>query len=136
MYEFFEHTADLGVRIRSHSFESLLTEGGHAFFSILLANIDDVRVSKTITISIAGKDKELLFCDWLSELLNVFELKKMVCCNFEVRVNKNGIIGKCHGENFDPTRHQIDHEVKAVTYHGLKVEKQKDIWLAEVILDI
>ena len=33
-------------------------------------------------------------------------------------------------------RHQLDVEVKAITYHGLKVEQHGDGWLAEVIVDI
>ena len=33
--------------------------------------------------------------------------------------------------------HSMDHEVKAITYHGLKVEQTSDgTWQAEVIVDI
>jgi SHS2 domain-containing protein len=30
----------------------------------------------------------------------------------------------------------MDVEIKAVTWHGLKLERQPDGWLAEVIVDI
>jgi SHS2 domain-containing protein len=30
----------------------------------------------------------------------------------------------------------LEHEVKAITYHGLKVEPADGGWLAEVIVDI
>ena len=40
------------------------------------------------------------------------------------------------GEPIDPARHVLDHEVKAITYHRLKLERQADRWLAEVIVDI
>ena len=33
-------------------------------------------------------------------------------------------------------RHELDMEIKAITYHGLKVERDGDGWLAEVIVDI
>ena len=36
----------------------------------------------------------------------------------------------------DRDRHILDHEVKAITYHGLKVEQNDGGWLAEVIVDI
>jgi SHS2 domain-containing protein len=37
----------------------------------------------------------------------------------------------------DAARHKMDHEVKAITYHGLQVEQQPDgSWSAEVIVDI
>ena len=41
-----------------------------------------------------------------------------------------------YGEPYDPARHVLAHEVKAITYHELKVEKTADGWLAEVIVDI
>ena len=40
------------------------------------------------------------------------------------------------GEPIDPERHELDMEVKAITYHGLKVERDGDGWLAEVIVDL
>ena len=36
----------------------------------------------------------------------------------------------------DPRGTSLDHEVKAITYHGLQVEQTADGWLAEVIVDI
>ena len=33
-------------------------------------------------------------------------------------------------------RHRLLHEVKAITYHGLRVEPAAGGWLAEVIVDI
>ena len=36
----------------------------------------------------------------------------------------------------DPARHEFDMEIKAITYHGLKVERDGDGWLAEVIVDL
>ena len=41
-----------------------------------------------------------------------------------------------HGEPIDPTRHVLDHEVKAVTYHGVRIVRDEEGYLAEVILDI
>jgi SHS2 domain-containing protein len=43
----------------------------------------------------------------------------------------------CRGEIMDPNRHVMDHEVKAITYHGLQLRREPDgTWLAEVIVDI
>jgi SHS2 domain-containing protein len=55
---------------------------------------------------------------------------------FEVRIGENGLDGTAWGEPLDPARHDLSHEVKAITYHGLKVEQTPDGWLAEVIVDI
>ena len=42
-----------------------------------------------------------------------------------------------HGrEAIDRDRHVLDHEVKAVTRHGLSLTGQAGAWVAEMILDI
>ena len=53
-----------------------------------------------------------------------------------MKVGDDGLEGEAWGEPMDPARHEPNHEVKAITYHGLKVEKTADGWLAEVIVDI
>jgi len=55
---------------------------------------------------------------------------------FEVRVGADGLEGTAWGEPYDPGRHPLSHEVKAITYHGLRVEPADGGWLAEVIVDI
>ena len=40
------------------------------------------------------------------------------------------------GEKLDFKRHRLKTEIKAVTYHQLKVQKVKDTWQAEVIFDV
>ena len=44
----------------------------------------------------------------------------------------------CYGETMDVHRHPMDHEVKAITYHGLWVKQLDETskWQAEVIVDI
>ena len=43
MYETFEHTADLGLRIRAPDLNTLFAEAGLAIFSALVENLDAVR---------------------------------------------------------------------------------------------
>ena len=47
-------------------------------------------------------------------------------------MHDGGLSGTAWGEPLDPARHALDHEVKAITYHGLRVEQTADGWLAEV----
>ena len=55
---------------------------------------------------------------------------------FEVQVDANGLKGAALGEPLERTRHTLLHEVKAITYHGLRVDQSSDGWIAEVIVDI
>ena len=84
----------------------------------------------------AGDDREYLLFDWLKELLSRFDADHLVFGRFAASVRPDGLTGTAWGEPFDPTRHVLDHEVKAITYHELKVEQVEDGWLAEVVVDI
>jgi SHS2 domain-containing protein len=53
-----------------------------------------------------------------------------------VKLDDAGLSATARGEPWDPDRHELDHEVKAITYHGLKVEQEAGGWLAELIVDI
>ena len=69
-------------------------------------------------------------------LLYHFDAEHLLFSRFEVKVGEDGLEGAAWGEPMDPARHELNHEVKAITYHGLKVEQTADGWLAEVIVDI
>lgn len=136
MYETFDHTADLGLRIRAADLNTLFAEAAHALFAALVENPDAVAPSQRLDVSIGGSDREYLLFDWLKELLYRFEVEHLLLSRFEVQIGKDGLQGSVWGESFDPTRHELAHEVKAITYHGLRVEQTPDGWLAEVIVDI
>ena len=43
MFEVFEHTADVGLRIRGRSLSELLIDAARGFFSLIVVNLDAVR---------------------------------------------------------------------------------------------
>ena len=136
MYETFEHTADLGLRIRGRDLDELFKEAARALFSVIVANPRSVRTVRQLTFDIRGSQRDELLFDWLGELLYTFAAEHVLLARFEVEVRPDGLTATARGEQFDPTRHQLDTEVKAITYHGLKVEPDAGGWLAEVIVDI
>lgn len=136
MYELFEHTADLGLRARAADLNTLFAEAATCLFSAVVDDLSTVRPDAAVSIEVTGNDREYLLFDWLKELLYRFDAGHMVFRRFEVRVRDDGLSATAWGEPFDPDRHELGHEVKAITYHELKVEPTDDGWLAEVIVDI
>jgi len=136
MYEIFEHTADLGLRVRATSFAELLSEAAKGLFAMVVDDLATVepRVSRELVIS--GSDHAYLLFDWLNELLYLCDTERLAFSQFSVEVNEEGLKAVARGEPLDPGRHHLTHEIKAITYHGLKVEETPDGWLAEVIVDI
>jgi SHS2 domain-containing protein len=136
MYETFEHTADLGLRVRAADLDSLFAEAGRGLFSLMVANLDAVRLVEEVSLGVVGDELDYLLFDWLNELLYIFETRRLVLVEFNVRASESSVQATARGEPFDPARHQSEHEVKAITYHELKVVKENGDWLAEVIVDI
>jgi SHS2 domain-containing protein len=136
MFEVFDHTADLGLRIRAGDLDALFAEAGRALLSVIASNPEAVEPRDAVAVNVAGRNREYLFVDWLDELLFLFESRKFLASRFEAAVADDGVRGVIHGEPYDSARHRLAHEVKAVTYHGLLVEQTESGWLAEVILDI
>jgi SHS2 domain-containing protein len=136
MYEFFEHTADLGLRVRAADLDALFAEAAAALFSAVVEELTTVRPVQRIDVQLAGEDREYLLFDWLKELLYRFDAEHLLFCRFEVHVRSDGLTAAAWGEPLDRSRHELAHEVKAITYHGLRVEQTADGWLAEIIVDI
>src|SRR5438477_12139319 len=136
MHETFDHTADLGLRIRADSLDALFAEAGQALFETIVPDLLSVRPERRVDVTIAGDDREYLLFDWLKQVLYHFDAEHLLLGRFEVHVSDAELTGSAWGEPLDRSRHALEHEVKAITYHGLRVEKTEAGWLAEVIVDI
>jgi SHS2 domain-containing protein len=136
MYETFEHTADVGLRIRAEGLDQLFAEAGRALFSLIVANLDEVRPVEEVRFALAAPRNDDLLFDWLAELLYTFDTRRLLLSEFQVEVGAGRLSAVARGEPIDQPRHRLDMEVKAITYHGLRLERQNDGWLAEVIVDI
>jgi SHS2 domain-containing protein len=136
MYEFFEHTADIGIRVRAATLEQLLAEAARALFSVMVANFDAVQPVQEISLEVPAAEPDDLLRDWLAALLFSFDTRRIVLVEFHVRLQAGGLVATARGEPLDTTRHQLGMEVKAITYHELKVCREGKGWLAEVIVDI
>ncbi|MBA4188210.1 MAG: protein archease [Planctomycetaceae bacterium] len=136
MYELFEHTADLGLRVRAADLNTLFAEAAACLFAAVVEDVGSVEPRVAVTVELTGTDREFLLFDWLRDLLLKCDEDRMVFSRFAVEVRADGLTGTAWGEPFDAARHQLAHEVKAITYHELKVVREGDEWLAEVIVDI
>jgi len=136
LFELFEHTADLGLRVHANSLQELFIDAARGLLVMHVANPNDVRPLESKTISLTADGPAYLLFDWLSELLYAFETDKLLFSDFELKIDGNKLSAVCRGEPMDQTRHRMEHEVKAITYHGLRVEQTESGWEAEVIVDI
>ena len=140
MYEIFEHTADLGIRIGAENLDELFADAARGLFSVMVAGeLDRSHGTERVTFQIRADNIEELLHDWLSELTYTFYARRLVLGDFQTRVQvstASELTATAQGEPIDTCRHEIGAEVKAVTWHGLKVQQGSGGWAAEVIVDI
>ncbi len=135
MYEHFEHTADLGLRVTAPDLPRLFEDAAAGLFAMIVEPLPRTGDWER-ALRVEGERYDYLLVDWLSELLYLFESERVVLGRFDVCLDGTTLAAKVGGEPLDATRGRLLHEVKAITYHGLTVERSGDGWLAEVIVDI
>ncbi|MFP4388418.1 MAG: archease [Desulfococcaceae bacterium] len=135
-FETIDHTADLGVRVWAPSLSVLFAEAARAMTS-LMADSDAIEGRETVSISAEGADAADLMVNWLREILYLWHGRELLTAEAEVlEIDETRIQSRIRCDPHDPTRHEIRHELKAVTYHDLRVEPTPDGWEAVVIFDV
>ncbi len=136
-YEIFDHTADVGIIVRGKSVEELFEKAAYAMFDIMIY-AEKVEPVGKYRVSIDSSTLEDLLVDWLSELLYVFSTELFVMSRFRVRIEMRddgySLRGTCWGEPYNREKHGIKTEIKAVTYHQLKIDPEKGY--LQVLFDI
>jgi SHS2 domain-containing protein len=135
--ELFDHTADVGLRVRAGDLDDLFRTAAEGLMDAIVANRDHVRPTEAEDVELEAETQADLLASWLNEIIFRTETGHRLYRRFDVRVEANRLRATLHGESIDRERHILDHEVKAATHHGLMLEEQAGGgWVAEVILDI
>ena len=136
MFAVFEHTADLGVRVEAATLPEALADAACGLFTVIAGDIEQIRPEVEETFTVPGSDPVWLLYDFLGELHAAFEVRRMLFREFHVTITDDGLAATARGERYDPARHQLAHEVKAITQHQLAVDRGPDRCTATYILDI
>jgi SHS2 domain-containing protein len=130
-----EHTGDLAIEIAADTRAELFAEALVAL-SRLMVDPDLIRMTHDRLLPVGDGDDAEALRDLLAAALNVFLGDGFIWLEAEVRETDSGsTIARLVGEKFDPARHQLLEEMKAVTYHRLNVEPVGDGWRAMVVFD-
>jgi len=135
-YEIFEHTADIGVRVKGKDLKDLFKNAGLAIFQI--SSRKQFTKNKThtdIPIKISAQNLEELFVDWLNELLSLSSAKGLIFHNIKMNKLEDNVL-EAIAVGSDINNYKVNTEIKAATYHELKVARVATGWQAEVILDV
>jgi SHS2 domain-containing protein len=136
IYEPLSHTGDLGMLVYGRDVPELFAHAAWAMFD-LMSDATRIQPRLTMTIHLEGSDFEDLLVRWLSELLYLYDTQRFLYCTAAfTTLEPTRLVATVQGEPFDATRHPIDTEIKAVTYHQIAVRQADGAWQAQVIFDL
>ena len=135
-YYLTDHTADIGIRIVSPELKTLFEEAAYAMFD-QITDMDAVKADTEKIIQVEGDDLPDLMVNWLRELLFLWTGTEMLMKKAEVMLlSEKELTAKLHLEPYDPQKHSINNEIKAVTYHQIDVRHESDGWETTIIFDV
>jgi len=133
-------TADMGLEIEADSLSELFVAAAEGMFTIILGTAYVSEASISSEYDLRADSAEQLLVDWLSELLYHFDVKKLVPVTYRIVVGKkdNQIVlkGAVGFRKFEAGRGIAEHEIKAVTYHKLKIQEKEGHFYCPVVFDI
>ena len=138
-YEILEHTADIRVKIFANNQEDLFKNSAICLFELLTDK--KAKAKKTRYVELSAARLEDLFIFWLNELISIFYSYKFLPVHYEVSIDglsgTKKLVAKISGVDFNPYGNKsVKLEIKAATYHNLKIGKDKKGLTAEVVFDV
>ncbi len=135
-YEIIGTTADLAISVKADTLEQLFATAALGLFS-LIVDPSLVRPTKEREVTAEAGDLTGLLIAYLNELLFLHETEDFVISSVTVTsLTPTRLHAVAAGETIDPRRHQIQHHVKAATYHHAAVRPIGAGWDAMVIVDV
>ena len=139
MFELFEHRADVGVRGVGKSKEEAFVECAKAMFSVMV-DLEKVRAKGKDSLEVEAQNLEELLVAFLNHLLYLHDVRGKAYNRFSLYItNDSGkwlLKGEAFGEKIDAKRHGIKSDVKAASFHQLRVAEENGRWVAQCVVDV
>jgi SHS2 domain-containing protein len=136
-FEDLGHTADLAVRVRGATAEEALARLVLAYAAVVSGG-GAVLPEREERIAVrGGPGLALAAVALLREVAYRFATERIVPAACEpVRLGPDGAEAVVVFGRHDPARHAEGADVKAVTQHAARFEREGDGWVAEVVFDV
>jgi SHS2 domain-containing protein len=135
-FHLLEHTADVGIKALAGRREQLAEQSALGL-RLLLFGDTDAAPRQIAEIAAEGNSGAETLVNWLNELLFVWIENQLVPATIDVTCfTEKKIIASVSGEIFEPGKHQMLREIKAVTHHQASVGHENGHWTSTVYLDL
>jgi SHS2 domain-containing protein len=130
--------ADCALDIEGESLDDLFETAAGAMAELM---VDPTTLSTSLErqVSLEARELDLLFYDWLSELIYLKDRDRAIFPRCRVGVTGSGpvrLTAGLAGGTIDPERTLLRADLKAVTFHQFQLRAADGGWQARVVIDI
>jgi SHS2 domain-containing protein len=130
-YREVEHTADWELLVWAADLPGLLEQAARGMYA--LSGVDLEGKNQVIqTVHITAIDSEMALVGFLQELLFLAETQGIGFHDFTINLQQDELFAKMSGAKIA----KISKEIKAVTFHNLKVESTPSGLQARIVFDV
>lgn len=134
LYEILEHTADLKLKASDCNLEKLFLNLAFGVCEVMVPDLIRKDSQRRRIIKATGFDNESLLVNFLNEIIYLSDTRREVYKNFKFKKFEPGKQIEVEAKVVKADKKEI--EIKAATYHDLRIEKNKNQWEAVVTFDI
>ncbi|WP_457572417.1 archease [Desulfovulcanus sp.] len=135
-WKHFYHQADIGIIGAGPTVSSAFGQAGLALTAVI-TDIDKVLPVQEKKISIEAPDLDILFFDYMNEIIFLISTQGMLFSEYTVTIENLSLRATIKGEPIDKQKHAPAVEVKGATFSGLKVfQDNQGLWIAKCIIDV
>ncbi len=135
-YHLTDHSADIGIHVVSPTLNALFEDAAMAMFD-QLTEIQSVSAAERRTVRIQGDDLPDLMVNWLREALFCWTGQEMLMKSATITfVSEAELEAEIWLESYNPDKHLLKHEIKAVTYYDLHVTQCTEGWETTIVFDV
>jgi len=135
-FEIIDHTADIGIIAYGADIKQVFANAALGLFN-LMADLDNPKEDIKREIELSAEDVEILLVEWLNELIYISDVEHIIFKRFEINeLSSTQLRATCFGEKIKPGQHRLKREIKAATYHMLRLNKENGGYKVQIIFDI
>ena len=138
-YEYFDTTADIGIKIESNTINEAFKASAKATLN-LITDTEKLEEKITKEIKITSEDEYALLYDWITELLILLDSENYMTKKCNIQITKENdeykLEGILTGDIYNTEKYSYKTEVKAITYHEMEIKIAPENVSIKFILDL
>lgn len=139
-FEIIDHTADVGIKVWGPTLTELFENAAKGMFHIISCGkwpCGGERIKRKAELRNNTDVLEELLVIWLSEILYIFNKEKICLDNFKITgLNNAKLSAEIEGSSMDLYQSNNYTEIKAVTFHNLKIDEDVNGFSCVIIFDV